>query len=61
MKFIIGSRTSLTARKEQVMKHLLLLLLATLCLSSTLYAQKVKVIVPGYYETNRYGTLNEAI
>ena len=43
------------------MKQLLLLLLVMLCLSSVLYAQKDTVAVQGYYEVNRYGTLNDAI
>ncbi|HLG38578.1 MAG TPA: T9SS type A sorting domain-containing protein [Chitinophagaceae bacterium] len=48
------------------MKQLLLFLSVMVCLSSTLYAQKDTVAVPGFYESgaiapDNYGTLNNAI
>ncbi len=43
------------------MKQLLLYLALVVCLSFTMYAQKDTVTVAGFYETNTYGTLNDAI
>jgi hypothetical protein len=48
------------------MKHLLLFLIFTVLLSSSLYAQKDTVNVPGFYESGgvsptNYGTLNNAV
>jgi hypothetical protein len=43
------------------MKQTLLFLSVMAILSITTYAQKVTVVVPGYYETTTYGTLNDAI
>ncbi|MGK9367452.1 T9SS type A sorting domain-containing protein [Melioribacter sp. Ez-97] len=42
------------------MKKLILLSLL-LVFGTTLYAQKDTVVVPGFYETGQYGTLNDAI
>jgi len=40
----------------------LILILSLVILSSFIYAQKKDtVVVPGFYETNKYGTLNDAI
>jgi Secretion system C-terminal sorting domain len=43
------------------MKRLLLFFALLVYLTNTLYAQKDTVVVPGYYETNTYGTLNNSI
>lgn len=43
------------------MKAFLLTLVAMVCLSSAALAQKDTVAVQGYYTTNTYGTLNDAI
>lgn len=39
----------------------ILIIAALLYMSNLMYAQKDTVVVPGFYETQRYGTLNEAI
>jgi len=43
------------------MKKILFFISVLVFVSSTYYAQKDTVVVPGYYETGRYGTLNEAV
>lgn len=43
------------------MKRLSLFFTAVIFLSCTLYAQKDTVVVPGFFETGNYGTLNTAV